>query len=228
MGDYITNRTQLVFPNGNLFRIYLDNDISEAEKDTALDLIITESEKWVNNMMQGLTAIPATHIRTELKQVALEYARYLILRDNYIFEKNDREPVSGLYLTNAKELIANLRYPASASTPAAAAQNTGNGTITAVIVDSEYTLTESWVVRAVNDHIWEVIGSVSGVLFDYDTDDGYYPVQDEEDRYYGPMRRISFRITPGTTPFVGTDEFTFNTYKASWKGVPAYSLSLSR
>lgn len=228
MGDYITNRTQLVFPNGNLFRKYLDPDISEPEKDAALDLVIVESEKWVNNLLQGMTAIPATHIRTELKQVALEYARYLILRDNYIFEKNDREPVSGLYLTNAKELVSNLRYPASASTPVASSQNVGNGTITNVIIESDYTLTESWIVRAVNDHVWEVIGSCSGVLFDYDTNDGYYPVQSEEDRYYGPMRRVSFRITPGTTAFACTDEFTFNTYKASWKGAPAYSLDISR
>jgi hypothetical protein len=228
MGDYITDQTYLVFPNGNRFQTYMDPDISATEKATALDLIIEEAEAWVNDMLQGKTAVPALHAVQDCKRIALEYARFLILRDNYIFEKNDREPVSGMYKDNAEAMLDNLRYPASASVPVASADNVGNGTMSAVTVYDEHTRHESWIVRAYNDHDFEVIGSLSGALIDYNINDGKYPVQADGDRTYRRERRLSFTITEGTTPFEQYDEFTFDTFQASFKHEPAYTIRLTR
>ena len=229
MGDYIEDATYLVFPNGNRFQTYMDPDISADEKSTALDLIIDEAEAWVNRMLQGQTALPALHALADCKRIALEYARYLILRDNYIFEKNDREPVSSLYLDNAQKWLDAMRYGASASVPVASPDNVGDGTISAVTVDDNTTRHEHWVVRAFNAGTdFQVLGSLTGALFNYDITEGKYPVQADGDKTYKQERRVSFTITEGAIPFEQYDEFTFDTFRASWKHQPAFNLEAIR
>lgn len=228
MGDYITSIGQLLFPNGNLIKGYMDSDISEEESNTALAALITKSEIWVNNQLKGKTAIPGVHIDVELQEIALEYARFLVLRDNAVFEKNDKEPISNLYLENARQLLKDLRYGASASVPVASSQNAGNGVMSSVTVDDRYTLKEGWIIRSIGGNDFEVYGSLSGALYSYDPNEGVYPNQYDAERIPDSMRRISFTITEGDIAFVAEDEFTFNTYSPSWMKLPIISIPVRR
>ena len=217
-GNYITSTTMLVFPNGEKFEKSLHPDLTQSEKDTALDLVITESENWVDNQLKGRTAIPATHVTSACKQIALEYARSLMLRDNPIITDDDREKREKQYFDRAEKLIGGLRYCASADTPTPSSQNTGDGTITAITVDDNETITESWIVRCISDTepTFEVIGSKTGVLYNYDITEGVYPNQADSEKYED-QRKISFTITAGDTVFAEEDEFVFKTYAARWE-----------
>jgi len=216
-GNYITSTSVLVFPNGRKFEKYLDPDLKQSEKDTALDLIITESENWVDNQLKGNTAIPATHIISDCKQIALEYARALMFRDNPIVTDDDKEKRAKQYFEQAENLIRNLRYGASADIPVASSQNTGDGTMSVVTVDDNETITESWIVRCISETepTFEVIGSITGALYNYDLTYEIYPDQYNSEKY-GDQRKICFVITEGEYAFVLEDEFTFKTYAASW------------
>ena len=90
-GNYITSISLLVFPNGAKFNSFIDPDLTYAEKTTAQELVIAEAENWLDNQLKGRTAIPATHIQSACKQIALEYARGMILRDNPIIKDEDRD-----------------------------------------------------------------------------------------------------------------------------------------
>jgi len=217
MGNYISTTAQLVFPNGRNFDKSLDSDLLQSEKTTALALIIEEAENWVDNQLKGRTATPASHISSECKQVALEYARSLMMRDNPLIHDEDKESRSKAYFDQAENLLKTLRFGASASVPVASSQNTGDGTISVITVDDEWTITEDWVVRciSISEPTFEVIGSRSGVLYNCVVTDGVYPVQSVCEKY-DVQRRIEFTITAGDTDFAEEDEFKFTTYAASW------------
>jgi len=216
-GNYITNVNLLVFPNGKKFESYLDGDLKQSEKNTALDLIVTEAENWVDSQLKGRTAVPATHIISDCKQIALEYARALMLRDNPIITDDDKEKRAKQYFEQAENMIKGLRYCASADVAVASSQNTGDGTISVIAVDDNETITESWIVRCISegDPSFDVIGSKTGALNPYDITDGVYPTQADSEKY-GDQRKLSFTITAGATDFADEDEFTFKTYAASW------------
>ena len=112
-GNYITNVNLLVFPNGRKFEKLLDPDLKQSEKDTALDLIITEAENWVDSQLKGRTAIPATHVLSDCKQIALEYARALMFRDNPIITDDDKEKRAKQYFEQAENFIKLLQFGAS-------------------------------------------------------------------------------------------------------------------
>ena len=217
-GNYITSVSLLVFPNGAKFQNFIDSSLTHAEKTTAQELVITEAENWLDNQLRGRTATPATHIQSACKQIALEYARGMILRDNPIIKDEDREERAKAYFERAEKLLESLRYGASATVPVAAAQNTGNGTISAIAVDDEYPLTEDWIIRCISETepTFEVVGSFTGELYPYDITDGVYPVQADSERIPEEQRRISFTITAGNVAFAEEDEFTFKTFAPSW------------
>jgi len=211
MGNYITEKKQLVFPNGKLCRLYLDGKITEQEKDTALDQIIINAENWVNDQIRGSTVVPALHMASQCKMIALEYAYFLVLRDNYLFYGVEQvKSKSDLYLYEAKRLIKELSYEASASVPVALTQNTGDGVISVVTVESECTITEAWSIIFNGEFTYDIVGSGSGYLDSGDIRDngGTYPILE--------VGKIAFTITAGTTAFAQYDTFTFVTYGPSY------------
>ena len=216
MGDYLTN-DDLVFPGGKKISFYFHGISEAAEVAAAETLLITESENWLNNLLRGSTVIPAVHAKVKCMQICLEYARYLIQRDNFLGLKYglvDQAPVSDLYRKEADRLYKQLSFGASADTPAAGAQNVGNGTISAITVDDNYTSTEDWRIIFTGANTYDVLGSNSGYLYsgDITENSGKYPVQEDGERMRDADRSISFTITAGATAFEDYDEFSFKTY----------------
>jgi len=214
-GNYIKEINQLIFPNGKVFEDYLDGKITEQEKDNALYELIVNAENWLDSQLRGQTVTPALHIEAECKQIALEYTRYLVLRDNYLFYGAEEVKLkSDLYLNGAKSLLKILSYNASASIPVANDQNSGDGTISAVTVDSEYTITEDWTIVFDSEYTYDVFGSVSGYSYSGDIrlNGGKYPILGD-----GEVSSIYFTITEGEEYyFAAYDTFTFTTYGPSY------------
>lgn len=216
-GNYITNVNQLVFPFGKKMSNYLASNITDEEKTLALNQLITDSEQYVDEQLRGRTATPALHIVSQCRQIALEYSRSLILRDNYLFNgAEDEKEKKNLYLEEAQRLLDAISFGASCSVITVNAQNTGNGTLGSIVVDDRFTVTEDWVIQCNSaPSYFSVVGSVSGALTDCYVPDGQYPVQADGDLDYENHRRVSFKIVAGATAFKLYDEFRFSTYAAS-------------
>jgi len=215
-GNYITSVDLLVFPSGKKILKYIDPDITDGEKTTALNQIVTDAEQYVDEHLRGRTAVPALHIVSQCRQIALEYARSLVLRDNYLFNgATDEKEKKNLYLEEAERLLNAISFGATYSAVTANPQNKGNGTLGTIRVDDNITLTEDWIVQCTSTNYFSVTGFITGPLIDLYVPDGQYPVQADGDFDYESHRRVSFKITAGVTAFQLYDEFRFTTYAAS-------------
>ena len=215
MGDYLLV-AELSFPAGRQIDFYF-HKLDATETLEYKEKLITESENWLNNRLRGKTVIPAAHAKAKCKQICLEYARFLIQRDNYLDSQEgmtDRIPTSDLYRKEADRLYDQLTFGASADIPVAGGQNIGDGTITNITVDDVYTRTEDWILIFNNSETYEIRGSVSGYLYSGDVTDnsGKYPVQEDGERLTDDQRRVSFTLTAGTADFEQYDEYHFRTY----------------
>jgi hypothetical protein len=114
-------------------------------------------------------------------------------------------PVTGKYIAYDKDAAA------SATSPTAGEENTGNGTCSIVDVQDDYTLTENWtltcITEAENGGTFSVVGSVSGNV-------GNAAVSSEFKFPNTAAYKIKFTISAGDTDFTVGDTFTFSTANA--------------
>lgn len=113
-----------------------------------------------------------------------------------------RVPTTGLYKAYNNSAVA------SATSPVAGGENTGDGTCSSVSVNNNTTLTENWTLactaEAENGGTFSVVGSVSGNV-------GNASVGTE---FSDSTGKIAFTISDGSEDFDVGDTFTFSTVRA--------------
>lgn len=111
-------------------------------------------------------------------------------------------PTTGKYVAYDNDAVA------SATTPAAGDDNTGGGTISAVTVSDDDTLTENWTLECTSagaTGVFSVTGSVSGDIGDATVGTAFSDATGTG---------IGFTITDGSPDFQEGDTFTFSTTRA--------------
>ncbi|GEM_PF-2342145 len=126
----------------------------------------------------------------------------------------DGGTVIGVCPTTEKYVAYDNDAVATATTPALDAGNTGGGTISAVAVQDDYTLSEDWVLECVNTGgtgvgLFSLTGSVSGAV-----NAGTVPIGSEYKYPNTSAYMVKFTITDGEPDFTEGDLITFSTTRA--------------
>jgi hypothetical protein len=192
------------------------------EQQTALmDKARLKAYNFINDKyLATKTKIPATHIPS-LKEIEIDLVFAFMIRDSYVQQDYNQSEWQPKYEESVK-LLENISFDASNEDPVADPENIGNGTLTVISLNDEYTQTETWVFTANSATIFSVYGTASGNLASL-TVNVNYPERDWNtfDRDYGfgtvaSMRWIEFPfyliINSGSIPFVQNDKFTLKTY----------------
>jgi hypothetical protein len=143
-------------------------------------------------------------------------------------ETSNTSEWSKKYEERAIDSLANMRYGASAEDVLPDKQNTGNGTVGEIVVNDDFTMSETWTLKANTADKFAVYGNVTGYLREL-TVGAIYPekawgttIDDYgfENIMYNAVRYaqypIGLLITVGSIPFVDGDKFVFKTYAASY------------
>jgi hypothetical protein len=200
-----------------------DSDIKKVKEKAR----IRAYNKINDHYLRGKTAVPAVHI-PGLLEIEKDLALASLLRGAYTMEGPNISEWAKNYEDNAIEALKVLRFGASAEDVVPSTHNTGNGYVSEIIVSDRITLTEDWVLKAMDSDDFTVYGSISGYLLDAEVGEPYpdkdwshhvedynfkkfYNADDNPDLY-----PIQFTITQGSTAFAKNDSFVFRTYQASF------------
>lgn len=238
MATYTVN-SDIVLIDGKTVDSYFQGDISDAEiilqKNAARDRAYQEiNQRW----LKGKTAVPASHISSELKYIEIDLVISSLLGSTFTQNKSNESDWVGYYRRRAESALKSLRIPASADTPSAHSDNTGDGTVTINQISDQFTETEYWELVCISSTYFSVYGSKSGALENIEIGQ-YYPPLDRVagSTDYGMGKRLfnerSFRwvefpfhctLVQGSTSFVLYDRFTFWTYSSTYRNQPSRNL----
>jgi len=225
MGTYCRS-ADLYLDNGKSLDSYLDVSLTDLEKTNFKEDARQRSFEFINNrFLYGRTAVPALHVPS-LKNIEKDLVIADILAASFTGASSNVSEWEGKYRERAMEALENLRFVSSVEDVVPDSQNTGNGIVSEVVTNDDFTMTELWTLSALTDSSFRVHGSLHGYLRYLDVGDQYpekswtgrlsdYGLNLEHGLRY-EQYPISLLITAGSTDFVEGDRFTFNTYSASF------------
>ena len=221
---YATNADYLL-DSGQNVSLFMDVELTDEEKEKQKSNSGERAYNIINDYLNGKTVIPARHIRI-VKQIEIDFVLADVMTGAYTMETSNVSDWIEKYSSRAKEALNNIRYKASAEDVVANAENTGNGTIGAIVTNDMFTQTEQWILTCVSSTQFSIFGSVTGYLQNV-TIGTQYPEADWtgqvgdynfNSQAYPRFEQypVSFKIENGSTVFVANDKFTFKTYQASF------------
>jgi len=207
---------------------FLAETLSDDEITTRLDTARERAYRQINGRhLKDFTLTPASlSVIPDLKFIEIDLVLSAVLGGGFAAGTKRKLPTK-FYYDRAMEALKNLQYPATASTPVAGSGNTGNGTISAITVNDEYAITETWTLIALNNLWFRVEGTRTKDLPDCEVDVSYPDITavglwgtDYGLKKQVPVKEytdypISFKITSGTVDFAQYDTFTFKTWSAT-------------
>ncbi len=222
---YCTN-TDLVLDTGKNLDAYLDVSLTEEQKTIQKNNARERAYNFVNDSyLVGRTIIPASHI-PGLKQIEIDLVIADLMTDSFSMESANTSDWTEKYKERAINALDKLKFGASSEAAEADEENTGNGTVSLIVANDNFTKTERWILRASSATKFSVHGSLHGYLPDlsvgtrYPEKDWSYSISDYGLTSISEIRfeefPISLTITAGEIPFVDDDKFTFNTFTASY------------
>jgi len=163
-----------------------------------------------------------------LKYIEVDLAISNVLEGSFSAGTKRKLP-DKIYKDRAMRALGALRFPASASTPSAVSGNTGDGTVSAITINDDFTLTEIWTLTALSSQWFRVEGTRTKDLPDCEMGVDY-PDKTLINTFGSDYGRkdlrlgisytdypIRFKITEGATPFAQYDMFTFKTFSSTRK-----------
>lgn len=220
------NNDELVLDSGKNLNAYFDVSLTDLEKLEQKERARIRAFNYINeNYLRGKTALPALHIPA-LKQIEIDLVITDLMTDSFSMETANVSEWTEKYKERAQKALDNLRYNASVDDIVADSENTGNGTVSTIVTNDNFTRTEKWILRASNATTFTVYGTLHGYLADLEVGTKY-PEKDWSSiiKDYGlTLARelrfeefpISLTITAGDAAFIQDDKFTFNAYAASY------------
>lgn len=217
---------ELVFDNGREIDPLLDVDLTDEEKATLKDTVRVRAYNHINDeYLVGKTKVPATHIGS-LNRIEIDLVISDLMKGSFSMETMNVSEWGENYETRANEQLKKLRFDASASDAVANSQNTGDGTVSTIVANDQFSRIEVWTLIAQSATIFGVSGSITGSLPNLEVGTPY-PEKDWTGGAisdYGLMiNSMSYdqfpfylTITAGTADFVLHDRFSFMTYSASY------------
>jgi hypothetical protein len=209
-------------------QLKFSSDINKASQGNLKDSTRVKAYNFINNKLRGRTAVPASHISGQVKEIEKDFVVGWLIAAGLTQERSSISEWSQFYMDRAKEALENITFPASASSVSADSNNTGDGTMTISRLNDTYTMTEEWEIVYGGNNWFYVYGTKSGQLISLELGE---PYPDREritvpDIYdgggSGRYRRwgeypFYTTITDGGTSFVQYDRFYFTTYSSSYK-----------
>ncbi len=225
MATYCEN-DDLRLDTGKAIDEFMDIELSSSERESYKDTARERAYNTINNMIDGKTLVPATHIPM-LKQIEIDLVVSDVMSGAFSGETANASEWVEKYSQRANDALENLKFSASGTTPAANSDNVGDGIVSAVTIFDDYTMTEQWTLTAINATTFQVVGSVTGRIYDLDVGESYpqkdWTVGTYEDYHFTYRQTLYYdnypfrlTITAGAIPFVQYDRFTFKTYSASY------------
>lgn len=195
--------------------------LTTEQKTTLMDAARDKAYNYINdNYLANRTKIPATHIPS-LKQIEIDLVFAYMIRDSHVQENYNQSDWQPKY-EEAVKLLENIQFDASNEDPVADSENVGNGTLTVLDLNEEYTRTETIVFTANNADYFTIYCTSTGNLPTLQVGVNY-PEKDWTtlNRDYGfgeakSIRWVEFPfyvvINAGSIPFEQNDKFTLKTY----------------
>lgn len=225
METYCAN-IDLILDSGKNLDSYLDVALTEGEKTTQKNNARERAYNFINgSYLKGKTAIPASHI-SGLKQIEIDLIITDLMTDSFSMEASNTSDWIEKYKERAEKALENLKFDSSSESAVAGSGNTGDGTVSAIVTNDDFTRTEQWILRTSNATTFSVHGSLHSYLpnlevgIKYPERDWEYSMAD-----YGLVTSreirfeefpISLTITAGDIPFSQDDKFLFKTFSASY------------
>lgn len=181
--------------------------------------------EFINSKIEGRTALPAYHIPS-LVSVEKDLVIADMIAAAFSMNTANTSDWEVKYRERANNLLEKLRFCASSEDSVPDSQNVGNGYLSEVRTNDDFTMKETWVLKALNAAKFSVHGSLHEWLREAEVGQSY-PLKDWTSSMNdygitiaGNLRYeefpISFKIVAGTVPFVDGDRFIFRTYSASF------------
>ena len=206
--------------NSDLFAVLpsasgmVDNSDFTGTFNTLVTAVRTVANKWVDSYIRRVTAVPSAESGTLALPEAL-YSAYLITQGTSAVGSDATLAYADRFRDEAKQLLDEAEFPATATTPAAASGFTGDGTITVTVTD--WTPTAMWEARYQNSGVFEIWNSKDGTVGYYDLDDDvrFPDPTDGAVPSASAIKSIVVSITEGSTDFAANDTWTWRTYSAT-------------
>lgn len=226
MGTTYCTNSDLVLDSGKSLDAYLDVALTDEQKTTQKNKARERAYNFINDTyLVGRMVIPASHI-PGLKQIEIDLVIADLMTDSFSMETANVSEWMEKYKERAEKTLENLRFDSSSENATADLENTGNGTVSAIVTNDNFTRTEKWILRASNATTFIVYGTLHGYLADLEVGTKY-PEKDWSSiiKDYGlTLARelrfeefpISLTITAGDTAFIQDDKFIFSTFAASY------------
>jgi len=225
MGTYCRS-ADLYLDNGKDISNYLEVSLTDLQKINFKEDVRQRTFEFINDRyLYGRTAVPALHIPS-LKNIEKDLVIADILAASFTGASSNVSEWEGKYRERALESLDNLRFVSSVDDVVPDDQNTGNGIVSEIKTNDDFTMTELWTLSALNSTTFRIHGSLHGYLRYLEVGNQYpekswtgklsdYGLNLEHGMKY-EQYPISILISAGTTSFVEGDRFTFNTYSASF------------
>lgn len=226
MGTTYCTNSDLVLDSGKSLDAYLDVALTDEQKTTQKNKARERAYNFINDTyLVGRMVIPASHI-PGLKQIEIDLVIADLMTDSFSMETANVSEWMEKYKERAEKTLENLRFDSSSENATADSENTGNGTVSTIVTNDNFTRTEKWILRASNATTFIVYGTLHGYLADLEVGIKY-PEKDWSSiiKDYGlTLARelrfeefpISLTITAGDVAFIQDDKFIFSTFAASY------------
>lgn len=169
---YTTNNSIILYTGQHL---KFANDINQASISNLIDNTRTQAYNYINNMLRGRTATPATdtEITVQLKEIEKNFVIGWLMGAGLSGERGSESEWPKFYLDLAEKLLNKISFPASASVPVYESYNVGNGILTISKLNDMFTRTELWVATYEGNEYFSIVGSKSGRLPSLQVDENY-------------------------------------------------------
>jgi len=226
MGTTYCTNSNLVLDSGKSLDAYLDVSLTDEQKTTQKNNARERAYNFINDTyLVGRTVIPALHI-PGMKQVEIDLVITDLMTDSFSMETANVSEWVEKYKERAEKALENIRFGSSSEDAVADSENTGNGTVSTIVTNDNFTRIEKWILRASNATTFTIFGTLHGYLANLEVG-VKYPEKDWSsiisDYDLTLSREIRFEeflialtITAGSISFVQDDKFIFNTFSSSY------------
>lgn len=226
MGTTYCVNNDLVLDSGKNLDAYLDVSLTDEEKITQKDKARERAYNFINDSyLVGRTVIPASHV-PGLKQIEIDLVIADLMTDSFSMEMANTSDWTEKYKERAIQSLDNLKFVSSSEDATADSENTGNGTVSTIVTNNDFTRTEQFILRASSATVFSIHGSLHDYLpnlkvgVKYPERDWSFSIGDYGLICEGELRfeefPISLIITAGSVPFSQDDKFVFKTFAASY------------
>lgn len=172
---------------------------------------------WINSIIRPFTVTPNSSLAS-LVLAESQYCSYLILQGTSAIGDDSTLAYADRFRTEAKRLIDEAEYPASADTPVKASGFIGNGSIS-VVVNDYYSINANWEARYQTNNTFSIWNTLDGAVGNYDiVNDTQFPdPTDTTTASRDAIKSIVITIVAGSTAFAKNDTWRFKTWSSSRK-----------